>query len=118
MRITKYIIIVLLIIFGFMQLGASPITAMKKLNQIIRLAQNYYFEDFNMEKAMEGAIRGFLEELDPHSEYFDAEQTMRYAIKKNGEEATLEEFIELQESRTVQPKDFLSLDFGGSSDQF
>ena len=75
MRITKYIIIVLLIIFGFMQLGASPITAMKKLNQIIRLAQNYYFEDFNMEKAMEGAIRGFLEELDPHSEYFDAEQT-------------------------------------------
>ena len=58
-----------------MQLGASPITAMKKLNQIIRLAQNYYFEDFNMEKAMEGAIRGFLEELDPHSEYFDAEQT-------------------------------------------
>ena len=75
MRITKYIIIVLLIIFGFMQLGASPITAMKKLNQIIRLAQNYYFEEFNMEKAMEGAIRGFLEELDPHSEYFDAEQT-------------------------------------------
>ena len=28
------------------------------------------------------------------------------------------EFIELQESRTVEPKDFLSLDFGGSSDQF
>ena len=50
--------------------------------------------------------------------YFDSEQTLRYAIKKDGEEATLEEFLELQESRTVLPKDFLSLDFGGSSDQF
>ena len=39
-------------------------------------------------------------------------------IQEDGEEATLEEFIELQESRTVLPKEFLSLDFGGSSDQF
>ena len=72
---TKYIIIILLLmIFGLIQLGATPIAALKKLNQVIRLSQNYYFEDFDIDQAMEGAIRGFLEELDPHSQYINAEE--------------------------------------------
>ena len=72
---TKYSIIVfLLMVFAFIQLGATPMGGIKKLNQVIRLAQNYYFEDFDMDKAMEGAIRGFLEELDPHSQYIDAKE--------------------------------------------
>ena len=46
MRITKYIIIIIiLIVFAFIQLGATPMAGIKKLNQVIRLAQNYYFED-------------------------------------------------------------------------
>ena len=74
MRITKYIIVLLLIGFALIQMGASPMASFKKLNQVIRLAQDYYFQDFDMEKAMEGAIRGFLEELDPHSQYIDAKE--------------------------------------------
>ena len=75
MRITKYIIIVfILTIFALIQLGATPMSGIKKLNQVIRSAQYYYFEDFDMDKAMEGAIRGFLEELDPHSQYIDAKE--------------------------------------------
>ena len=75
MRKTKYIIIVFaLTVFAFIQLGATPMGGLKKLNQVVRLAQNYYFEDFDIDKAMEGAIRGFLEELDPHSQYIDAKE--------------------------------------------
>jgi len=75
MRKTKYIVIaLLLLIFALIQLGATPMAALKKLNQVIRLAQDYYFEDFDIDEAMEGAIRGFLEELDPHSQYIDAEE--------------------------------------------
>ena len=74
MRITKYIIIILIIIFALMQLGAGSVAAFKKLRQVVQLAQNYYFEDFDIDQAMEGAIRGFLEELDPHSQYIDAKE--------------------------------------------
>ena len=76
MRKTKYIIIVLLIIIALIQIGAGTrsFSPFNKLNQVIRLAQEYYFTDFKMDKAMEGAIRGFLEELDPHSQYIDAKE--------------------------------------------
>ena len=57
-----------------MQLGAGSVAAFKKLRQVVQLAQNYYFEDFDIDQAMEGAIRGFLEELDPHSQYIDAKE--------------------------------------------
>ena len=57
-----------------MQLGAGSVAAFKKLRQVVQLAQNYYFEDFDVDQAMEGAIRGFLEELDPHSQYIDAKE--------------------------------------------
>ena len=75
MRITKYTIIgILVLLFVLIQMGASPMLGFKKLNQVIRLAQEYYFEEFNMDNAMEGAIRGFLEELDPHSQYIDVKE--------------------------------------------
>lgn len=50
--------------------------------------------------------------------YFDAEQTMRYAIKEDGEDATLEEFLDLVDSRTVDPDAFIKLSLGNSLDEF
>ena len=85
MRKTKYIVlIIVLIIIGFIQIGASPFSPFQKLNQVIRLAQEYYFTDFDMDEAMEGAIRGFLEELDPHSQYIDAKEfkTIKLILNK------------------------------------
>ena len=76
MRKTKYIIIVLLIIIALIQIGAggNGFSPFNKLNQVIRLAQQYYFTEVDMEQAMEGAIRGFLEELDPHSQYINVKE--------------------------------------------
>ena len=50
--------------------------------------------------------------------YFDSEQTMRYALLANGEEADLTEFLDLVEERRVTPKAFTDLTFGEPVDEF
>ena len=85
MRKTKYIFIVLLFTFCLFQIGASPLSAFKKLNQVISLAQELYFEDFDINEAMEGAIRGFLEELDPHSQYISKKEYESISEQFEGE---------------------------------
>ena len=50
--------------------------------------------------------------------YFDAEQTLRYAIRKDGEPASLEEFLELVDERSVLPDEFVGLTFGKQVDEF
>jgi len=75
MRKTKFIIVSILILgFCMIQFGASPLSAFKKLNQVISLSQELYFEEFDINDAMEGAIKGFLEELDPHSQYISKKE--------------------------------------------
>ena len=85
MRKTKYIFVVLLFTFCLFQIGASPLSAFKKLNQVISLAQELYFEDFDINEAMEGAIRGFLEELDPHSQYISKKEYESISEQFEGE---------------------------------
>lgn len=41
------------------------------MNDIIAIVNENYVEDVNWDKAMSGAYRGFLEELDPHSIYIE-----------------------------------------------
>ena len=50
--------------------------------------------------------------------YFDSEQTMRYAVKENGKNAKLTEFLTLVKKRSVSPKDFLNISLGGQSNMF
>ena len=52
----------------------DPYLKLKTLTQVIRLVQDGYFEEIDMTKALEGAIRGFLEELDPHSKYISNDE--------------------------------------------
>jgi hypothetical protein len=50
--------------------------------------------------------------------YFDAKQTLRFAIKEDGEAATLKEFLQLVDGRTVEPEAFVGLTFGKQIDEF
>ena len=68
------ILIILLLVFGFDKSNDDPFSKFKTLTQVIRLVQEGYFEDFNMNEALEGAIKGFLETLDPHSQYINSEE--------------------------------------------
>ena len=46
----------------------------RKLMQVYRYLNGLYVDEVEMEPVVEGAIRGMLEELDPHSAYLDAEE--------------------------------------------
>ena len=50
--------------------------------------------------------------------YFDAKQTLRFAIKEDGEAATLKEFLQLVDGRTVEPEAFVGLTFGKQISEF
>lgn len=45
-----------------------------KIYNVARLAQMYYVEDVDWEEAAEGAIKGMLEKLDPHSVYITSQK--------------------------------------------
>ena len=63
----------------------DPFRKFKILSEVIRHAQEAYFKDLFqeipdsengqtlMDNALEGAIKGFLEELDPHSNYISSD---------------------------------------------
>ena len=40
----------------------------------IRLVDNYYVEEVELDKIIDGAMHGLLEELDPHSTYIPAQE--------------------------------------------
>ena len=44
------------------------------MSYIIRLVENYYVEEVDISQSIDGAIHGFLEELDPHSSYITSDE--------------------------------------------
>jgi hypothetical protein len=50
--------------------------------------------------------------------YFDHEQTMRYAIKEDGSEATLEEFLDMVDAVKIDGDTFADLKLGKQIDEF
>jgi carboxyl-terminal processing protease len=49
----------------------------KKFDQVMLTAYKNYVEDINSGELVDGAIKGMLEQLDPHSVYFSAEQMVK-----------------------------------------
>ena len=78
MKNLKYIIYLLLffiLLYGFRQNEVkNQFQKIKTLTKIIRLVNENYFEDVDMDDIMEGAIIGLLDRLDPHSSYISSEQ--------------------------------------------
>ncbi len=58
---------------------------LQKLNYILRAVRDNYVDDPNAAELLEGAIRGMLEELDPHSVYIPAEEQKKIAETFKGE---------------------------------
>ena len=58
---------------------------LQKLNQVMRAVRDEYVDEPDMAKLLDGAIRGMLEELDPHSVYIPAEQQKRISETFRGE---------------------------------
>jgi carboxyl-terminal processing protease len=49
----------------------------RKYNEVLSITDKYYVDGIDSQKLTEAAIRGMLEELDPHSVYITAEQLKR-----------------------------------------
>lgn len=58
---------------------------LKKLEDVVRIAQLYYVEDIDWDTATEGAISGMLEKLDPHSVYIQPKKVEENKENFSGE---------------------------------
>ena len=58
---------------------------LQKFTQVYRYLNGLYVDDTEMAPLVESAIRGMLEELDPHSAYIDAEEMRAVAASFDGE---------------------------------
>lgn len=81
----KYVLIVVGILFGA-TLGffLTPLIStdnifqqVKKLDRVLNIVSKNYFETIDTQKLTEAAIKGLLNELDPHSVYISAEEMKR-----------------------------------------
>ncbi len=54
--------------------GDNLVESLKKFNDVLTYTQKYYYEEVDSEKLVENAIKGMLEELDPHSVYIPVKQ--------------------------------------------
>jgi carboxyl-terminal processing protease len=94
-RRTPVILIAAIIIFSgvgfilthtvFADIKEGMETQLKKLVNVARLAQLYYVEDVDWNTAVEGAITGMLENLDPHSVYIPPKKAEENSENFSGE---------------------------------
>ena len=65
--------------------GRSPMEGLGKINAVMELIRDFYVEDADMGKVVDGAIRGMLDELDPHSNYIPASELKELNEEFQGE---------------------------------
>ena len=75
-KYSKSIILILVFLITILSVNAvnsDPFNKLKTVAQLVRYIYDYYVEDVDMDRVLNGALRGMLEELDPHSSFIDAE---------------------------------------------
>jgi len=78
-------VLVILGLYGHGMAGSELAVKLRVLNEVLLLVREKYVEEVKPSKLMEGAIKGLLEELDPHSEYQGPEQRARMAERLRGD---------------------------------
>ena len=73
-RLSVLVISTLIITICFSFNTESILSKLKSLSYLIRLIDNYYVEDVELNKIIDGAMHGMLYELDPHSQYIPLEE--------------------------------------------
>jgi len=74
-KIGLTIIIIFILFFLTSFSGENILSKLKSISYIIKLVDNYYVEEVDLEQILDGAIHGLLEELDPHSSYIPAKES-------------------------------------------
>ncbi len=58
---------------------------LKRFSQVLDMVERYYVRDVTRKELVEGAVRGMLQELDPHSSYMDKEEFEEMQVSTSGE---------------------------------
>ena len=84
---TQYIIILFSAIFfiAAMSSTTSLMDKMRTFNRVIKYVDQFYVEDVDMNELIDGAIRGLLETLDPHSSYIAKDELEKITENMKGE---------------------------------
>ena len=68
----KYLVALICILLFYAFSTDSFLSKLKSLSYLLRLVDNYYVEEVDLNQIIDGAMHGLLEELDPHSQYIPA----------------------------------------------
>lgn len=71
--------------FAFARATESNHDAMKRFSQVIDLVDTYYVRDASHQELIDGAIKGMLQELDPHSTFLSPEEYKEMQETTQGE---------------------------------
>jgi len=75
LKYLPYLILIFALLYGFKNNAIKDqFQKMKTIAEIIRLVNDNYVDDVDMDNILEGAIIGLLDRLDPHSSYISAKQ--------------------------------------------
>ena len=86
-KIKYYILftICLLLFFAAKNSSSNFLSKISILADVIRLSDKFYVEEIDMDELINGAIRGLLETLDPHSSYITSEEFEKIDETMKGE---------------------------------
>ncbi|MBQ1798690.1 MAG: peptidase S41, partial [Muribaculaceae bacterium] len=81
----KILLVIALVAALLMSAQQQMPSSMQKLFQAMYGITNFYVDTLNDEKIVEAAIKGMVEQLDPHSSYTDAAETREMEEPLQGE---------------------------------
>lgn len=70
---------------GMAQDAANRFEPLKRFSQVLDIVEQYYVREVDRDELIDGAVRGMLEDLDPHSSYLDREEFEDMHVSTSGE---------------------------------
>ena len=70
---------------GFASKQEDRYEPLKRFSQVLDMVERYYVRDVSRNELVEGAVRGMLQGLDPHSAFMDKEEFDEMQVSTSGE---------------------------------
>lgn len=86
-KILIFIVLFIVLISGrpLISFAEDRYAELQNFSKILNLVQQYYVEEVDTKKLVEGAIKGMLRELDPHTNYMPADMFKDFESETSGE---------------------------------
>ncbi len=92
MRLTAFLGVLVLAFFlvcspapGLAKKSPDRYEPLKRFSQVMDMVERYYVRDVTRDELVDGAVKGMLQELDPHSTYMDKDEFDEMQVSTSGE---------------------------------